>query len=152
MNNDMSEVSVPPRIDRGFWKAMIVNFFWINASEIWRYLAIVKPMLHSTFPGRSDIAPFDVPTFALWSIWDSWLILTATGFFWLYMNWAGRSIGQALTAATLFTFTTFGLLWFGIYNMGVLPARFIWSAVPLAWVEQAVAALIVRWAMGRRPG
>jgi hypothetical protein len=139
-------------IRRNFWIALTANFFWINASEIWRYLVIVKPMLHETFPGRTDIAPFDVPTFALWSIWDTWLIVTATGFYWLYMNWAGRGIKQALTAATLFTITTFGLIWLGVYNMGLLPARFIWSALPLAWIEQAIAAAITWWAMGKRVG
>jgi hypothetical protein len=35
-------------------------------------------------------------------------------------------------------------------NMGFVPARFIWIAVPLAWIEQVVAAIIVCWAMGRQ--
>jgi hypothetical protein len=136
--------------NRDFWVALGINFLWINASEIWRYLAIVKPMLHETYPGRADIAPFDLPTFASWSVWDTWLILAATGFYWLYLNWAGRGIRQALIAATLFTITIFGLIWLGIVNMGFVPARFIWIAVPLAWIEHAVAAIIVRWAMGRK--
>jgi hypothetical protein len=136
--------------NRNFWVALGINFLWINASEIWRYLAIVKPMLHETYPGRAEIAPFDLPTFASWSVWDTWLILAATGFYWLYLNWAGRGIRQALIAATLFTITIFGLLWLGIVNMGFVPARFIWIAVPLAWIEQLVAAIIVRWAMDRK--
>ncbi len=152
MTRMSSENASQAKIKRNFWIALTANFFWINASEIWRYLVIVKPMLHGIFPGRTDIAPFDVPTFALWSIWDTWLIVTATGFYWLYMNWAGRGIKQALTAATLFTITTFGLIWLGIYNMGLLPARFIWSALPLAWIEQALAAAITWWAMGKRVG
>ncbi len=130
--------------------ALIANFLFINASEIWRYLVVVKPMLHTTFPGRADIAPFDVPTFVLWSIWDIWVVGSATGFYWLYLNWAGRSIRQALIAAGLFTLTTIGLLWFADYNMGLVPARFMLVATPLAWAEQAIAAIIVWWAMGRR--
>jgi hypothetical protein len=129
--------------------ALIANFIWINASEIWRYLFVVKPMLHETFPGRADIAPFDLPTFGLWSIWDTWLIVSATGFYWLYLNWAGRSIRQALIAAALFTVTTIGLIWLGAYNMGLVPARFLLIATPLAWIEQAIAAVIVWWAMNR---
>jgi hypothetical protein len=136
-------------ISRDFWLALAINFLWINASEIWRYLVIIKPMLHQTYPGRTDIAPFDLPTFALWSIWDSWLIFAATGFYWLYLNWAGRNLRQALITATLLTLTVFGLIWLGVVNMGFVPARFIWIAVPLAWIEQAVAALIVLWAMRR---
>ncbi len=135
---------------RQFWIALAINSIWINASEIWRYLLIVKPMLHETFPGRADIAPFNLPVFGLWSVWDTWLVFAATGFFWLYLNWAGVSIRQSLVAATVFTITVFGLLWFGVANMGVLPIRFFWVAVPLAWVEQAGAALIVMWVMNRQ--
>jgi hypothetical protein len=134
---------------RQFWIAFAINTIWINASEIWRYLVIVKPMLHDTFPGRTDIAPFTLPVFGLWSIWDTWLVFAATGFFWLYLNWAGNNIRQSLIAATVFTLTVFGLLWFGVANMGVLPMHFFWTAMPLAWVEQAVAALIVMLVMNR---
>ena len=135
---------------RAFLTALAANFVWINASEIWRYLAVVKPLLHQTFPGRADIAPFDLQSFAIWSVWDSILILAATGFYWIYLDWAGRQIAQALKAATYFTVTVFGLLWLGIFNMGLVPPNFMWAALPLAWVEQAVAALIVYWAMGRK--
>lgn len=138
-----------PRISPQFWIALMINFFWVNASEIWRYLFVIKPMLHEAYPGRADIAPFDLPTFALWSVWDTWLIFAATGFYWVYLNWAGRRIRQSLIAATLFTVTVFGLLWLGLVNMGFVPARFIWIALPLAWAEQAVAATITWWAIGR---
>jgi hypothetical protein len=152
MNNAANTVPVNSthgQVNRNFWIVLAINFLWINASEIWRYLAIVKPMLHEAYPGRADIAPFDLPTFASWSVWDSWLILASTGFYWLYLNWAGRGIRQALIAATLLTVTVFGLIWLGIVNMGFVPARFIWIAVPLAWIEQAIAAMIVRWAIRR---
>jgi hypothetical protein len=143
----MSATTTLKQVDRNFWVALIINFIWINASEIWRYLAVVKPMLHETYPGRADIAPFDLPTFASWSVWDTWLIIAATGFYWLYLNWAGRNIPQALVAATLLTVTIFGLFWLAVVNIGFVPARFLWTAVPLAWVEQALSAIIVRWAM-----
>ncbi len=155
MNNPASAISASStqgQVSRNFWVALIVNFVWINTSEILRYLAVVRPMLHETYPGRADIAPFDLPTFASWSVWDTWLIFAATGFYWIYLNWAGRNIQQAIVAATLFTITIFGLIWLGVVNMGFVPARFIWIAVPLAWLEQAVAAIIVWWAMGREKG
>jgi hypothetical protein len=152
MNNPASAIpdnSTQGQISRNFWIALTLNFLWINASEIWRYLAIVKPMLHEAYPGRADIAPFDLPTFASWSVWDSWLIVAATGFYWLYLSAAGRGIRPALIAATFLTITVFGLIWLGVVNMGFVSARFIWIAVPLAWIEQAIAAIIVWWAMGR---
>jgi hypothetical protein len=49
MNNAANTVqanSTQGQVSRNFWIALAVNFLWINASEIWRYLAIVKPMLH----------------------------------------------------------------------------------------------------------
>jgi hypothetical protein len=149
MTSPASAQAPTQKISRAFWIALALNTVWINVSEIWRYLAIVKPMLHETYPGRTDIAPFDLATFASWSVWDSWLILAATGFYWLYLKHAGRDVRQALMAATLLTLTVFGLIWLGVVNMGFVPARFIWIAVPLAWIEQAGAALIVRWAMDR---
>jgi hypothetical protein len=137
MNNPASAIpdnSTQGQISRNFWIALTLNFFWINASEIWRYLAIVKPMLHEAYPGHADIAP---------------LIVAATGFYWLYLSAAGRGIRPALIAATFLTITVFGLIWLGVVNMGFVSARFIWIAVPLAWIEQAIAAIIVWWAMGR---
>lgn len=131
---------------RAFFVALGINFIWINASEIWRYLFVIKPLLHDTFPKDSDIAPFDLGTFAIWSVWDSILIVAATGFFWIYFKSAGATFGQAIVAASFFTVTVFGLLWIGAYNMGLVPAHFIWVALPLAWFEQVVAATIV-WRM-----
>ncbi|MFM9973129.1 MAG: hypothetical protein ACKVON_00975 [Beijerinckiaceae bacterium] len=145
--NATSTAGIGRTASRQFWIAFAINTLWINASEIWRYLAIIKPMLHEAFPGRTDIAPFTLTVFGLWSIWDTWLVFAATGFYWLYLNWAGRDFRHAMIAATLFTTTVFGLLWFGVANMGILPMRFFWHAMPLAWVEQAVAAMIVMWVM-----
>lgn len=137
---------------RNFWTALIANSVWINASEIWRFLVVIRPMLQATYPGRSDIGPFTLPVFVSWSVWDTVLIFAATGFYWLYINWAGRSVRNALVVATYFTVTIFGLIWLGVVNMGFVPPSFIWAALPLAWIEQAVAALIVWWAMGKQRG
>lgn len=134
---------------RGIWTALVINFFWINASEIWRYLYVVRPMLLDALPGQKGVALFNLPMFGLWSIWDTWLIATATGFYWFFQRCFGRSFGQAVNAATLFTITIFGLIWFGVANMGLLSYNFVWVAVPLAWLEQVVAALIVFWVMNR---
>jgi len=45
--------------------------------------------------------------------------------------------------------TVFGLIWLGIVNMGLAPAKFIWAALPLAWLEQLVAAGITFWTIRR---
>lgn len=140
------QVGPGARWRRAFFLALGINFIWVNVSEVWRYLFVIKPLLHETFPDDPDIAPFDLGTFAIWSIWDSILIVAATGFFWIYLKSAGATFGQAIAAASFFTVTVFGLLWLGAYNMGLVPASFIWVALPLAWLEQVVAAVIV-WRM-----
>lgn len=144
-----SDNSRPGSAKRAFWVALLVNFFWINASEIWRYLAVVRPMLQNAYPGRADIAPFTLPVFASWSVWDSVLILAATGFYWLFLSAKGRTLGHAILAATYLTITVFGLVWLGMVNIGFVKPIFIWVAVPLAWAEQVVASVIVFWVLGR---
>lgn len=141
---------IPTHLDRRFLVALAGNFVWVNASEIWRYLAVVRPMLLQVFPGRPGIAPLTLPAIAIWTIWDTILILASTGFYWIYLTWTGPVIRHALLAATALTATVFGLLWLAVFNMGLAPPQFLWTAVPLAWVEQVVAAFIVGWAMARR--
>lgn len=131
------------RIPKAFLFALGFNFLWINASEIWRYLFVIKPLLIETFPDDPSIAPFDLATFAIWSLWDLILVIAATGFYWVYLVFTGPNIRQAILAASCFTITIFGLIWIGIFNMGFAPAHFIWVALPLAWIEQVIAALIV---------
>ncbi len=144
-----SSLSATAPRQRTFWIALATNMIWINASEIWRYLVIVRPMLQRDFPDQPGIAPFTLGVFASWSVWDTILILAATATYWIYLDWAGRTVRNALLASTAFTITTFGLIWFGVYNMGFVKAHYMTAAVPLAWIEQAIAALIVWWVMGR---
>ncbi|MEO0983668.1 MAG: hypothetical protein AAFX03_13560 [Pseudomonadota bacterium] len=138
-----------PIFSGAFALALGANMIWINASEVWRYFMIVKPMLHEAFPGDAGVAAVTPAIFASWMVWDTILILAATGFYWMFLERNGASVRQALLAATALSVTIFGLIWLGIANMGLVPARFIWAALPLAWAEQAIAALIVLWTMKR---
>lgn len=148
--NSHQAPSTRPAIS-AFWTAVLANAVWINLSEVWRYFYIVKPMLHEMLPGDDSIAPVTPLIFASWMVWDTILLFAATGFYWLYLNYSGHNFRNALLAATVFTVPIFGLIWLGIANMGLLPIDFLWAALPLAWIEQAVAALIVLWAIKRRP-
>lgn len=125
--------------------ALLFNMVWVNISEVVRYFGLVKPMLHDTFPGQDNIAMVTPMIFGSWMVWDTILIFAGTGFYWLYLEKFGRTKTNAILCASAFTITVFGLLWLGVVNMGLLPSRFIWSALPLAWGEQIIAALIVNW-------
>ena len=147
---DTMATAGPAKRTGGFRLAVIANLVWINASEVWRYFAVVKPLLHETVPGRPGIAAVTPGIFASWMLWDTILVLAATGFYWLYLERFGRTWRHGLAAALWFTAAVFGLLWLGTVNMGLVPVVFLWTALPLAWAEQAVAALIVLWTMRLR--
>jgi hypothetical protein len=130
--------------------ALIGNMIWINVSETARYFAVVRPMLHEAFPGMSHIAAVTPGIFAIWVVWDTILILAATGFYWLYLTHFETTIRSAVISAVCLTIPLFGLLWLGVANMGLAPISLLWAALPLALVEQIIAAFIVRWAMLRK--
>lgn len=132
-----------------FKLALLLNFFWINVSEVARYFLVVRPQLHAAFPERPEIAQMDWVIFSIWGVWDLILILAATGFFWIWLERFGASIRQVILAASAFTVTVFGLLWLGVANMGLAPYSMIAVALPLAWLEQVIACGIVAWAMKR---
>lgn len=129
--------------------ALLLNFIWINVSEVARYFLIVRPMLHEALAGQEGVAPMNLGIFALWGIWDLVLIAAATGFYWLWIERFGESTRQILLASAVFTITIFGLIWLGIANMGLAPYTMIVAALPLAWVEQAIACWIVVWVRSR---
>jgi hypothetical protein len=142
-------ISLAPKAPKAFWLALGLNFIWINVSEVARYFGLVKPMLHDAFPEADHIAAVTPTIFASWMIWDTILILAATGFFWIYLQQFGASFRNVLTASVCFTVTVFGLLWLGVVSMGLAPISFLWAALPLAWLEQLIAAYIVYWSMRR---
>ena len=132
-----------------FWLALGLNFVWINLSEVARYFGLIKPMLHDAFPAQSHIAAVTPGIFVSWMVWDMILILAATGFYWICLHYFAATVRTAVISATAFTVTVFGLIWLGVANMGLAPANFILVALPLAWLEQLIAALIVFWIIKR---
>lgn len=138
-------------IPKAFWHALLLCFIWINLSEVARFFLLIKPMLHDAFPNAAHIGAVTPLIFASWMVWDTILILAATGFYWMYLSQFGQSLKIALLGASAFTVSVFGLVWLGIVNMGLAPIDFIWAALPLAWIEQATAALLVLWSLRAKP-
>ena len=136
-------------IPKAFWTALGLNFVWINISEVARYFGLIKPMLHDAFPDAAHIAAISPGIFASWMIWDTILVLAATGFYWMFARQFGGTVRGVFLSAASFTLTVFGLLWIGLVNMGFVSTGFIWAALPLALIEQIIAAYIVYWAINR---
>ncbi|WP_269581246.1 hypothetical protein [Roseibium sp. Sym1] len=125
--------------------ALGYNFLWINASEVFRYFAFVMPMMREALPTLPDVAPMTLPVFLIWGLWDTVLILAATFLSWLMLERFGNTIGVAIAAGTLIWATVFVILWLGLYNMNLATVPVVLTALPLAWIEMVIAALIVRW-------
>ena len=134
---------------RAFLMTALVNAIWINASNIFRYFAFVMEMMREALPGVPNIAPMNLAVFAIWGVWDTILLFAATFFTWIYLERFGRTLRHAVIAGTLFWLAIFGILWLGLFNMNLATAEILAIALPLAWIEQIVSALIVYWGMGR---
>lgn len=132
--------------------ALIVNFVWINASEVFRYFAFVMPKMREAFPMVPDIAPMTLPVFMIWGVWDMILVLTATFFPWMAMKIFTPSAGRAVLYGTGVWMSVFVILWLGLYNMNLATVGVLAIALPLAWIEMVIAALIVWWFTAQNQG
>jgi hypothetical protein len=129
----------------GLGAAFLANLVWVNLSEVARYFLLVMPMMRDAFGMVPDIAPMNLAVFMIWGVWDLIVIMAITGFSWLMLDRMGRSIGVAILAGTLVWLAIFVVLWLGLYNMNLATPWIVIAALPLAWVEMVVAALIVRY-------
>ncbi|WP_057462133.1 hypothetical protein [Pseudovibrio sp. POLY-S9] len=139
----------PSNLKGAFWLALLLNLLWINASEVFRYFAFVMPLMRSSLPQLQDVAPMNLPVFMIWGVWDTVLVLAATGLSWVLLERFGPTIRNALYAGSAIWATIFVILWLGLWNMNLATTQIVLTALPLAWLEMIVAALIVRWMMVR---
>lgn len=139
------------RLPRGLLWALLANFLWMNASEVFRYLVFVMPMMRSALPELPGVAPMSLPVFAVWGLWDALLILATTGFSWLFVGRYGAGWRQGALAGTLVWLAVFVLLWLALLNMSLATPAVLAAALPLSWLELAVAGLIVAAAARRWP-
>ena len=107
------------------------------------------PMMRDAFPDRPDVAPMDLLVFLSWGAWDLVLILAATALLWTMLDRLGPSLRSCLIAGTVVWAAVFVLLWIGLLNMNLAPISVPAVALPLAWIEMVVAAVLVRWAILR---
>ncbi len=132
-----------------FVTALLINFLWINASEVFRYFAFVMPMMRDAFPMLPDVAPMNVPVFLIWGLWDTILVVTATLLPWIAMKVFGASTARAIGYGTAVWMAVFVILWLGLYNMNLATLDVLALALPLAWLEMVVASVIVWWVTAR---
>jgi len=125
--------------------ALAVNFVWINASEVFRYFAFVMPMMREAFSTVPDVAPMNLAVFMVWAVWDTILVAAATLIPWMALKVFGGSVRNAVLAGTGVWFTVFVIFWLAAFNMNLATPAILLTALPLAWLEMVVAALVVWW-------
>lgn len=123
---------------------LLANLIWISASEIFRYFVFVMPMMRAALPMVPDIAPMDGWVFLIWGVWDSILWLIVTFFSWMFLVRYGATTGNAVLAGTLLWGVIFVIFWLACLNMNLATPKILATALPLAWAEMVIAALIVK--------
>lgn len=138
-----SMVSEDPQWRRALIMAIFLNALWINISEWWRYLAFVMPLMRANLPQVRDVAPMSLSVGLVWEAWGTLLVLSVTAFAWMYFGRFGGGLMNALLAGTALWAAIFGIFWIALFNMNLATPNVVLTALPLAWIEMAVAALIV---------
>ena len=145
----LSDVRLFPAPAKSIWPALAVNFVWINLSEVFRYFIFVMPMMREALPGVPGVAPMNLGVFMIWGVWDTILVFCVTLLSWLFLERFGNSVRVAVAAGTFCWLAIFVILWLGLYNMNLTTAKIAATALPLAWLEMVIAAMVVRWRMLR---
>ena len=133
---------------RAFVLTCLIVGIWVNLSEVARYFLVVTPMIRADLAGVADVAPMTPLIFAVWGLWDTLLILVAVFLYWLMSLRFGSGIRVVLGSATL-TWSIFVLFWVGVSNMNIASPATAMAALPLAWIEMAVACAIARFGFSR---
>ena len=131
------------------WFALLLNFVWINLSEVFRYFVFVRPMMQEALPALPDVAPMSVPIFLIWGVWDTILVISVTLIAVLALDRLGSAPGNIFKVASGIWASIFVILWLGLYNMNLAPPEVLLVALPLAWFEMFVAVHLVAYAMRR---
>lgn len=132
------------------WLAIVLNLIWINASEVFRYFVFVMPMMRDALSMVPKVAPMNLQVFLVWGLWDTILVVAVCTIAWLAFDKFGFQIRTVLMTATGIWGTIFVILWLGLMNMNLATPEILLVALPLAWLEMLIAALIVRWSMNRQ--
>jgi hypothetical protein len=140
-----SESSTRFTMPAGLGLALGLNTLWINLSEVARYFFFVMPMMREAFPAIPDVAPMNLMVFMIWGLWDMIVILAVTALAWLILDRMGGTVRAAIVAGTAAWLGIFVVLWLGLFNMNLATPAILLTALPLAWLEMVVAALIARW-------
>jgi len=140
---------LPPFPFRSFFSTCFLANVWIGISQTLRYFIVVVPIMRAAYPENNEIVPINVPVILAWGIWVTIYLFWATSSIWIYFERFGTTIRNAVIAGSLATIPAYGLFWLALYLMNLATAKVILIALPMAWFELIVVALIVRSRINR---
>lgn len=123
---------------------VLIVSMWIHASENFRYLLFVRPMLSQSLAMVPNIAPMNLPVFISWGVWDTMLAAMTTLYFWLYARAFGATARSAVISGTLSWLSSFVFFWHAFANLNLATFADLLVEPSLSWVELVVASLIAR--------
>lgn len=120
---------------------IILATVWISISEFLRNELLIKSYWTDHYEEMGLVFPSDPINGAIWGLWS---LLFAVAIFIISKRFS-------LVQTTLLAwFTGFVLMWVVVGNLGVLPGRVLYVAVPLSLLEAFLAALIIRKLAAKR--
>lgn len=136
------------------WRAYVIIVFvvsmWIHASENFRYLLFVRPMLQDSLSMVPDVAPMNLLVFISWGVWDTMLAAMTVLYYWLYSRVFGVSLRSAIIAGTLSWLSSFVFFWHAFANLNLVTFADLVVEPPLSWIELVVASIIARYCFSSR--
>ncbi len=130
-----------------FLVAIGLNLVWINVSTIIRYFLFVRPMMREAYPTIPDVAGMNLPVFFAWGVWAAIPVLSIAAVAWLSMKHFGDGVLVVLASGTVAWLVVYANLWGANFLMNLAPPGLVAIVLILTWIEMAVGALLVRWAM-----
>ena len=127
---------------KAFVLTCLIVSVWINLSEIFRYFVFVMPLTRQTLDVLPGVAPMNVPVFLIWGVWDTILTVMVVWFCWLHIERFGTGFWSIAASGTASWLMLFVLFWLAMFNMGLAHASTPAVALPLAWIELVIAALL----------
>jgi hypothetical protein len=121
--------------------AILASALWLNASEVWRYFAVVMPATRRYLAVLPGVAPMNASVFAIWGLWDTLLLAACLLTTAAVVAARGALRGSAIIGGTL-AWIFFPLFWIAMVNMRLAEPTLLLETLPLSWIEMVVTAAL----------
>lgn len=128
-----------------FLVATLIASMWVHASEHFRYMLFVRPMLMKSLSMVPGVAPMNLPVFFSWGVWNTMLAGMTVLSYWFYAQVFDTTLRGAVIAGTLSWLSSFVFFWHAFANLNLATFADIFVEPPMSWVELVVASLIARY-------